>query len=66
MKNMKDELKKMTAAELATQVDVLRRELFSIRLSKATKPVKDTAYTRKLRREIARTLTFLHEKRTEV
>lgn len=63
---MKDELKKMSTEELKTQLDVLRRELFSVRLSKMTKPLKDTTHQKKLRKEIARTLTFLHQKQAEL
>lgn len=58
----KDEIKKFTATDLAARVETLRRELFSLRLSKTTKPLKDTATIKKIRREIARTLTFLQQK----
>lgn len=66
MKNKKDELKKLTAEELDARAELLRRELFSVRLSKATRPLKDTAFVKKMRREIARTLTFLRQKQAEL
>lgn len=66
MKSLRDELKKLSAEELKAKADVLRRELFSVRLHKATKPAKDTAFFKKMRREIARTLTFLRQKQAEL
>ena len=61
-KNEKMELKKLSAQELATRADALRRELFSVRLNAATKPVKDKMYFKKQRKDIARVLTLLREK----
>ncbi len=66
MKSIKNELKKLSAQEIAARADLLRRELFSVRLQKATKPLKDTAYVKKMRREIARTLTYLRQKQAEL
>lgn len=63
-KSLKEELKKLSETELAVRLDGLRRELFSVRLNAATKPVKDNAHFKKKRRDIARALTFMREKRT--
>ena len=57
----REELKSMSQAELATKVDVLRRELFSVRLHTATRPVKDTATFRKMKKDIARVLTLMRQ-----
>jgi len=65
MKKKQDELKKLSAQELAEKAEVLRRELFSVRLSKATQPPKDTTFIRKMRREIARVLTHFRQKQAE-
>lgn len=62
----KQDLKKLSAKELAERAEMLRRELFSVRLQKTTKPLKDTAFVKKMRREIARTLTYLRQKQAEV
>lgn len=66
MKNTKNELRKLSAQDLAARAELLRRELFSVRLQKATKPVKDTAHVKKMRREIARALTYLRQKQAEL
>lgn len=66
MKTIKQELKNLSAQELAAKVEVLRRELFSARLHKATKPLQDTAQTKRMRRDIARALTYLRQKQAEV
>ncbi len=66
MKSIKNELKKLSAQEIAARADLLRRELFSVRLQKATKPLKDTAHIKKMRREIARALTYLRQKQAEL
>lgn len=58
----KQEVKAFTPEQLNERVDALRRELFSLRLHAATTPLKDTTRYKKLRREIARALTYLRQK----
>ncbi len=58
----KQEVKAFTPEQLNERVDALRRELFSLRLHAATKPLKDTTRYKKLRRQIARALTYLYQK----
>jgi large subunit ribosomal protein L29 len=58
----KQELKALSPDQLTAKADDLRRELFSLRLRAATTPVKDYTQYKKLRREIARTLTYLRQK----
>lgn len=62
-KQAKDILKSMSEAELIAHADLVRRDLFSARLQAATKPLKDTGAMKKLKKEIARTLTFIQQKR---
>ena len=62
MSKNKQEIKTLSAPELAVKVDALRRELFSLRLHAATSPLKDYTRYKKLRREIARGLTYLRKK----
>lgn len=45
--------------------ETLRRDLFSLKLSSKTSHVKDVSQFSKLRKEIARTLTVLHQKRMQ-
>lgn len=61
-KKDKLDLKKLSMSELATKVDGYRRELFSTRLTMATKPTKDKTIFRKLRKDIARVLTLMRQK----
>lgn len=65
MNNIKNELKGLSTKELVEKVDALRRELFSLRLHSATEPVKDKTQFKKLRKNIARGLTYLEEKMRE-
>ena len=70
MTNMKvarerEDLKNLSVDELQEKVNTLRRELFSLRLNASTAHVKDYSQFGKLRRTIARALTYLHRKRSE-
>lgn len=58
-------LHEMSVEQLTERVENLRRELFSLRLTAVTSHVKDISQFRKLKKEIARTLTVLHQKRME-
>lgn len=62
MNKTKLELKELSVDELVERVDALRRELFSLRLHAATEAVKDKTQFKKLRRDIARGLTYLEQK----
>lgn len=58
----KEDFEGMGAQELGKKVDSLRRELFSLRLNASTAHVKDYSQFSKLRRRIARALTYLHNR----
>jgi ribosomal protein L29 len=60
------ELKELSLQDLRVKVDILQRELFSLRLHAATSPIKDKTQFRKLRKDIARALTKLRLKELEV
>lgn len=62
MSKQNQDFKNMSAVELASKADELRRELFSLKLHGATSSVKDTTKFKKLRKDIARSLTFLNQK----
>jgi len=51
-------LKGLSVAELDTKIEALRRELFNLRLNATTAHVKDYSQFGKLRRSIARALTY--------
>lgn len=57
----KQELKKKNISQLQEKLDVLRRDLFSLQLSAQTAHVKDHAKFKKLRKDIARVLTFIRQ-----
>jgi len=61
-KIVKNELKTLSKLELVSKVDDLRRELFSLRLHSKTSPVQNFKQFRKLRKDIARALTYLKQK----
>lgn len=57
------ELKDLTVAELSARSNELRRELFNLRLQKASAQLEKTARLRTLRKDIARVETALTERR---
>jgi large subunit ribosomal protein L29 len=59
---VKEELKQGDIAALAAKLNDLRRELFTLRLNAATAHVKDYSQYKKLRRDVARVLTYLRQK----
>ncbi len=58
----KQELEQMSDAELQGKLENVRRELFSLRLNASTAHIKDYSLFKKLRRDVARILTFLSKK----
>lgn len=62
MNEIKNELKNMTAQDLFLKIDALRRDLLSLRLQDSTKPVVDKTQFNKLRKNIARALTYFSQK----
>lgn len=63
-RKMTDSLNTLSVEELKVKIEEMRRELFGLRLSSVTSPVKDNSLFRKLRKNIARGLTVLHSKQT--
>ena len=63
-KSMK-ELEKFDQAQLVEKVDEWRKELFQLRISKATSHIKDYSQFRKLRKNIARGMTRIVELHTQ-
>lgn len=60
MNKEKNELKNLNAAQIKEKIESYRRELFSLRLTSATSHIKDNSQFNKLRKNIARALTFLN------
>ena len=58
----KQDLSKLTEAELNQELLQLRKELFDLKLSLGSGEVKDLSQFGKIRKDIARCLTFLRQK----
>ena len=66
MKPLKaDQLRRMSLAELQKELDNLRTEQYRARVQKTIGQLKDTDSMRQLKRNIARILTIINEKRRE-
>lgn len=63
MDKAKENLKQLDERQLELEAERFRREIFGLRLSSATSAVNDTSQTRKLRKNLARALTFLAQKK---
>lgn len=57
--------REMNTDELEEQVDQLRTEMFNLRVGNTTKELQDTSRIRSTKRELARVLTVLGEKKNQ-
>lgn len=58
-------LKEMSVSELEQKLDDLRRELFNTQLNAATTHLKDYSQFSKLKKNIARVLTYINQKKRD-
>jgi ribosomal protein L29 len=58
----KDELKKLDRVALENEAKSLKKEYFNLKLGMITGQVKDTAQFEKIRKQVARMLTFARAK----
>ncbi len=63
MNKEKIELRKLDTKQLEEKVVDYRRELFSLKLASSTSHVKDSSGFKKLRKNLARALTYLRQSR---
>ncbi|MEX1247959.1 MAG: 50S ribosomal protein L29 [Anaerolineales bacterium] len=61
----KDEIRKLSVEKLVAEIDDAREKLMRMRFQIATGELKDQNQPRLARREVARMLTILREKRAE-
>jgi large subunit ribosomal protein L29 len=61
-----DELRQMSAADLQVKENETREEIFRLRLKLRTNQLDNRANYRKARRELARILTLINQKRETV
>ena len=59
----KAELRNLDVVALAKESELLKKELFNLRLSMISGQVKDISQFRKLRAKIARVFTYLNQKK---
>ena len=59
------DLRQLNADELTTKVAALREDLFKVRFEHATQQLSNTSKVQEARRNLARALTILGEKRRE-
>lgn len=62
MNKEKVELKDMTADQLLEKVELLRQELLGLRLNSSTAHIKNYSQFSKIRKNIARALTYLNQR----
>jgi len=60
----REQLKGMSVQELEKKLDECKKELFSLRLNSMTTHVKDYSQFSKLKKQVARVLTYLNLKRS--
>lgn len=60
-----EQLRRMSIAELQKELDNLRTEQYRARVQKTIGQLKDTDSMRQIRRNIARIITIINEKRRE-
>jgi len=59
----KEQLRSMSVKELESKLGALKKELFSLRLNSMTAHIKDYSQFKKIKKSVARILTYLNQKR---
>ena len=59
------EIRDLTDEELTTELDRLRRHLFDLRAQSVTEKLADPSMITKARRDVARILTVMRQRRTQ-
>jgi ribosomal protein L29 len=62
LNQIKDELIGLSSQELDAKIDQYRQELFTLRINALTTHVKDVSQFEKLRKNVARGLTYKQQK----
>lgn len=66
MNKLKQELKNLDDIQLKERADSFRHELFSLKVNLLTGHVKDYSQFKKLRKNLARALTYLRNKNRQI
>ena len=59
----KKEIKGLTADELKTQINKSKKDLFNLRFKKVNGQLEDTSQVSRIKKDIAKSLTILNEKK---
>jgi ribosomal protein L29 len=62
MNKNKEELKQLNSQDLIAKIATYKRELFTLKLNALTVHVKDYSQFKKLRKNVARALTYIRHK----
>jgi len=65
MNKIKNQLKQLDEKQLAVEADKLRRDLFTLQLASISSPPKDYKQFRRLKKNIARALTYKQQKQAQ-
>jgi ribosomal protein L29 len=60
--DLKKELRELNAEQIQEKLDAWQRELFSLKLNATTAHIKDYSQFHKVRKNIARALTYIRQK----
>jgi large subunit ribosomal protein L29 len=60
-----EDVRAKTDDELSEQIDISRKEIFNLRFQRANGQLENTARVRQVRRDIARIITVLGERRRQ-
>ena len=63
MNKVKNQLKQLDEAQLKTEIEKLRRELFTFKLAAISSPPKDYMQFRRMKKNVACALTYLQQKK---
>lgn len=62
MHKNREELRNLSGQDLITKIESYKRDLFTLRLNASNTHVKDYSQFNKLRKNVARALTYLRQK----
>ncbi len=65
MNKVKNQLKQLDETQLKAETDKLRRELFTLKLAVISSPPKDYMQFHRIKKNIARALTYLRQKQLQ-
>lgn len=65
MNKVKNQLKQLDETQLKTEIEKLRREMFTFKLAAISSPPKDYMQFRRMKKNVACALTYLRQKQLQ-